>query len=132
MSAVTVLYDGECELCRASVARVQQLDREHRIEFVDLHDPNVGARFPQVDQQKALLAMQAITSDGQVTFGADAWATIFLTLPRWHWLGHLLQVPVIRRFARRFYGWVARNRYHWNRNACAGDSCALHAPERRQ
>lgn len=126
MPEVTVLYDGQCELCRGSVARVQRLDRRHRIEFLDLHDSTVAARFPQVDHQQAMLAMQAITASGQVTFAADAWAAIFLTLPGWRWLGRLLQIPGIRRFARRFYGWVARNRYRWNRQACTTGTCALH------
>ena len=60
MPELTVLYDGACGLCRASVARVRRIDRGGRIELLDLYEPSVAARFPQVNREEAMRLMQAV------------------------------------------------------------------------
>jgi len=132
VSALTVLYDGECALCRTSADRVRRLDRGGRIELLDLHDASVPQRFPRVDLQEAMLWMQAVDPQGRVYSGVDAWARIGLTLPAWKWLAWVLLVPGIHFLAARVYAWVARNRYRWNREACADGSCAVHTGEKTE
>ena len=126
MAELTVLYDGHCSLCRASVERLRRLDRRHCIELLDLQDPSVPTRFPQVDMEKALRLMQAVDAEGHVSSGVDAYAEIARVLPGWQAAGWLLQAPGIHALAGWVYGWVARNRYRWNRDACADGTCALH------
>ena len=128
MPDLTVLFDGSCALCRASAARVRRLDRLHRIEFLDVNLPELQVRFPQINKEAALRWMQAIDAQGRVSSASDAWARIGLLLPGWRWLAWILLVPGIRSLARVFYSWIARNRYRWNREACADGSCAVHAP----
>jgi len=128
---LTVLYDGACGLCRASVARVRRMDPRERIELVDLHDASVASRFPQINFDEAMRWMQAIDRNGRVYFGVDAWARIGLALPGWKLFAWVLLVPGVHLLARHFYAWVARNRYLWNRKACADGSCALHKEEAR-
>lgn len=126
MPELTVLYDGDCALCRASVARVRRMDPGGLIGLVDLHDPSVAARFPQVDREMALRWMQAVDPAGRVYSGADAWARIGLALPGWKLVAWLLLVPGIHFVAKQVYSWIARNRYRWNRDVCADGSCAVH------
>lgn len=126
MTRLSVLYDGGCKLCRASVARVRHMDPRGRIELVDLHDPSVPERFPQIDFEEAMRLMQAVGPAGRVYSGADAWARIGLALPGWKLVAWLFFVPGIHFIARHFYGWIARNRYRWNREICADGTCALH------
>lgn len=125
---LAVLFDGSCSLCRASVARVRPFDRRGRIEFLDLHDPDSIRRFPNIDREEAMRSMLAVNKRGRVYTGADAWAQIGLLLPGWNLLAWILLVPGIRWIARIIYGWIARNRYRWNREVCADGSCALHLP----
>jgi predicted DCC family thiol-disulfide oxidoreductase YuxK len=129
MSELTVLYDGACSLCRASVARAQRFDAERRIEFLDVRDPVVTSRFPQVDRETALRSMQAVDGRGQVWSGAEAWARIGMLLPGWNLLAWVLLLPGLRQVGSKIYDWVARNRYRWNREACADGSCSLHLPK---
>lgn len=129
MAELTVLYDGNCALCRASVARVRRMDLGGRIELLDLHDPDAAARFPQVDREEALRWMQAVDRAGRVYSGADAWARIGLALPGWKLLAWVLLVPGIHFIAWQIYAWIARNRYRWNRDLCADDACAVHIPQ---
>jgi predicted DCC family thiol-disulfide oxidoreductase YuxK len=128
MSELTVLYDGSCSLCRASVVRARRFDSRHRIEFLDLHDPSARARFPQVDPEAAMRWMQAVDARGRISGGADAWARIGLLLPGWNLLAWLLFVPGIHGLATKIYSWIARNRYRWNRDLCADGTCAVHLP----
>ena len=126
MAGLTILYDGNCGLCRASVARLRRVDRGSRIELLDLHDPSVPTRFPQVNREEAMRLMQAVDSAGKVYSGVDAWARAGLTLPGWKFIAWLLLVPGIHFVASDIYMWVARNRYRWNRELCADGSCAVH------
>jgi predicted DCC family thiol-disulfide oxidoreductase YuxK len=128
MADLTVLYDGTCSLCRASVARVRPFDSRGRIEFLDLHDPFVPQRFPNVDPEIAMRWMQAVDGQGHIFNGVDAWARVGLLLPGWNLLAWILLVPGIRWTAGKIYGWIARNRYRWNREACADGTCSLHIP----
>jgi predicted DCC family thiol-disulfide oxidoreductase YuxK len=126
VAELTVLYDGACNLCRASVARVRRMDSRARIELLDLHDAGVPARFPQVNRDEAMRLMQAVDPAGRVYSGTDAWARIGLTLPGWKLIAWLLLVPGIHFAAQHFYAGVARNRYRWNRELCQDGTCALH------
>ncbi len=128
MAELTVLYDGGCSLCRASVARVQRFDTNHRIEFLDVHAPAVPKRFPEIDPTVAMRWMQAIGADGRVWNGADAWARIGMLLPGWKFVIWILLIPGIRWIAARMYTWIAENRYRWNRTVCPDGNCSLHSP----
>ncbi len=123
---LTVLYDGSCSLCRASVARLRRMDRGGRVALLDLHDPQASARFPQVDREEAMRLMEAVDGNGRVYSGVDAWARIGLSLPGWKLLAWLLLVPGIHFIAGEIYAWVARNRYRWNQELCADGTCAVH------
>jgi predicted DCC family thiol-disulfide oxidoreductase YuxK len=131
MTELTILYDGSCNFCRGSVARLRRYDTRHRIETLDLHDPAAQARFPQVDREQAMRLMQAVDSQGRVCSGAEAWARIGLLLPGWKLIAWLLLVPGIRWIAAKVYGWIARNRYRWNASVCEDGSCSMHVPGAR-
>ena len=130
MAELTVLYDGACSLCCASVARVRRVDPRGHIELLDLHDASVPARFPQVNLDDAMRLMQAVDPRGRVYSGIDAWARVGLSLPGWKLIAWLLLVPGIHFVAKHFYTWVARNRYRWNRELCGDGTCALHVEQR--
>lgn len=127
MAHLTVLYDGQCALCRASVARAQRFSRDDAIEFLDLHAPEAATRFPQVDRAQAMAAMTVVDPRGRTFGGVDAWIQITSLFPGWRAAGFLLRVPGIHFLAARVYAWIARNRYRWNRDACSGASCSLHS-----
>jgi len=128
MARLTVLYDGSCSLCRASVARVRPFDTRHRIDFLNLHVPSTQERFPQIDREAALRWMQAVNERGRIYSGVDAWTRIGLVLPWWNLVAWTLLVPGVHWMATRIYLWIARNRYRWNRELCADGSCSVHIP----
>jgi predicted DCC family thiol-disulfide oxidoreductase YuxK len=127
---LSVLYDGHCSLCSASAARLRRKDRRGRLELLDLHDPSVLARFPELDLGEAMRLMMAVDQHGHVFAGVDAWARIGSELPGWKSFAWILRVPGIHLVARGVYSVVARNRYRWNREKCADSSCAIHFPKK--
>jgi predicted DCC family thiol-disulfide oxidoreductase YuxK len=49
-----------------------------------------------------------------------------MLLPGWKFLAWILLVPGIRWVAGKFYEWIARNRYRWNRAVCQDGTCQVH------
>jgi predicted DCC family thiol-disulfide oxidoreductase YuxK len=123
---LTILFDGHCALCGASAARVRRFDSRGRIELLDLHDNSVPQRYPKIDRQAAMKWMLAVDRQGRIHSGADAWARVGMLLPGWKLLAWIMLVPGIHWLAVKAYAWIARNRYRWNRAACADGSCSVH------
>lgn len=90
---LTVLYDGECPLCRREIAHVQGLARrqgETGLCFVDVSRPGeVGDA-----ERAALLARFHVErADGSRLQGAAAFVEMWSRLPGWRWLARLARLP---------------------------------------
>ncbi|OLE61438.1 MAG: thiol-disulfide oxidoreductase [Gemmatimonadetes bacterium] len=108
-SAATLIYDGECGLCRRSVELVRRWDREHRITLVPFQDEATVARFG-IPLPALAAAMHLVFPDRRVFAGADAVPEILRLLPGRRWMRWLFAIPGVRPVARRVYAWVARRR----------------------
>jgi len=108
-AGATLIYDGECGLCRRCVEWVRRWDREHRITLVPFQEQATAARFG-IPLPALAAAMHLVLPDRRVFAGADAVPEILRRLPGWGWARWLFAVPGVRPAARRVYGWVARRR----------------------
>jgi len=106
----TLIYDGECGICRRSMELVRRWDREHRIAYLAFQDPAVarfGIGLP------ALAAAMHLVFHGpvpKVFSGADAVPEILKLLPGKRPLAAVFAVPGVRPVARRIYAWIAARR----------------------
>lgn len=105
----TLIYDGECGLCRGAVALVSTWDRDRRLTFVPFQDEARVAGFGLALPALAA-AMHLVLPDGRVFAGADAAPEVLRLLPGKGWLAGLFRVPGARPAARRVYAWIARRR----------------------
>ncbi|MGH7864999.1 MAG: thiol-disulfide oxidoreductase DCC family protein [Candidatus Binataceae bacterium] len=109
---LAILYDGSCDMCRASVDGIQRFDNSGRIEPFDLHDAGARARFSDLEMADLLEELHAIDEYGRVFRGARAINEI---LRRQHglkgWLAYLWYVPGYAWFADRQYKRIAATRY---------------------
>src|SRR3989442_11648218 len=106
----TLIYDGECGMCRALVARLAAWDREHRIALVPFQDEAAVARFG-IGLPALAAAMHLVLPDGRVSPGADAVPELLRLLPgAKRWVRLVFTVPGGRPLARRGYRWVAERR----------------------
>jgi len=119
--ATMVLYDGGCELCKRSVALIQQFDWLHRLTFADARDP---ANVPSgVEPSRLMAEMHSVSSDGSIAHGFTAFRRIARELPALWLIYPLLFVPGVPAIGQKLYLWVARNRYHLI--PCHDGACAV-------
>ena len=84
MKEVTIVYDGECPLCR-NYARLVKLDEN--VESVDLVDARQMSPIRQqlTDQGYDLDRGMAVQADNQLFFGADALTALACVSRRSDW-----------------------------------------------
>jgi predicted DCC family thiol-disulfide oxidoreductase YuxK len=82
-----------------------------QIEILDLRDPSVRERFPQITPEEAQRELHLVAPDGAIYRGAEAVRETLLRLPSLRGLGEVLRLPGAMLFARPFYAFVAANRY---------------------
>ncbi len=109
-SAPTLIYDGECGLCRAAAATLTRWDREHRIALVAFQDRERVSRFG-IALPALAAAMHLVLPDGRVLAGADAIPELLRRLPGRRWMAWAFALPGARPLARRVYAWIAARRH---------------------
>lgn len=108
---IEVYTDGQCPLCRWMRARVEPLDRERRIEWLDFNEPENQRRAAPHTFAELTEEMYVRRTDGSWSKGFQAWIDVLRVLPRWNWLASLLSAWPFRSVGPHFYRWLARRRY---------------------
>jgi predicted DCC family thiol-disulfide oxidoreductase YuxK len=108
-----VIYDGDCALCRRSVAILRRLDWLGRLDYVNARAADEPIlRQPPVAGAPLLEEMHLLTPKGDLQRGFGAFRWMAWRLPVLWPLAPLLYVPGIPWLGRRVYLWIARNRFH--------------------
>jgi len=105
----TVIYDGECGLCRDAVELLRRWDREQVLRFVPFQDEAAVARFG-IALPALAAAMHLVLPGGRVLAGADAAPELLRLLPGKGWLAWAFKLPGAMPLARRVYARVAARR----------------------
>jgi predicted DCC family thiol-disulfide oxidoreductase YuxK len=108
----TVIFDGQCPLCRRSVRILGKLDWLGRLRYHDAHDV---AHLPQcaapLDPQRLLEEMHVVPADGRTAYaGFRAFRFMAWRLPATMLFAPLLYLPGVPWLGHRVYLWVAKNR----------------------
>lgn len=91
-SALTVLYDGSCPLCRREIGVYRDLKASQSLCFVDVCDP--GLKVPAGTRPETLKARFHVQhADGRMESGARAFLALWAVLPGWRWLARLGALP---------------------------------------
>lgn len=106
----TLIYDGECGICRQSVDLLKRWDREHVLRYVPFQDTAAVTRFG-IALPRLAAAMHLVFADGRVYPGADAIPRLLELFPRKRWLAPLFRIPGVLPLARRIYAWIAMRRH---------------------
>ncbi len=122
-----VIYDGECHFCTSQITRLSRWDRQGRLAFLSLHDPEVYERYPDLTHDQLMEEMFVITPAGIRYQGADGFRYLTMKLPILWPLVPFLNFPgtlplwswCYRKFAERRYLFNKRN------GECVG-TCDLH------
>lgn len=123
-----LIYDGQCNFCRASVKSLRKLDWTGRLAYITLHDERVGQRWPDLSYDQLMAQIWLVTKDGQTLGGADAMQYLSLRMPALWPLAPFMNLPFSMPLWRGIYRWIARNRYRIAGRNCEGGACSLHRP----
>jgi predicted DCC family thiol-disulfide oxidoreductase YuxK len=109
---LAILYDGSCDMCRASIDGINRFDNSGLIEPLDLHDEDVRAKFPDLKLENLLEELHAVDEHGSVYRGARAINEI-LRLQRGlkGYLAYLWYIPPYAWLADWQYKRIAASRY---------------------
>jgi predicted DCC family thiol-disulfide oxidoreductase YuxK len=88
---VTVYYDGSCPLCRSEIGLYQRGEGAGQVTWCDISQP--GAAPQELTQEAAMARFHVKGADGQMEDGARAFILLWLSLPRWRWLGRIASLP---------------------------------------
>lgn len=134
MSA-TLIYDGECPLCRAAVDWVNERTTDPNLEMLPCQSSDRAARFPDLTERECMESVQLVLEDGSRHSGADSLPYILLRVRGWRWLARVLRLPVISWASPAVYKFVAHNRHaisllvHEKHSTCNDDICEREADE---
>ena len=109
---LAILYDGSCEMCRASLDGIRQFDNSGMMEPLDLHDDEVRAKFPELKMENLLEELHAVDETGRVYRGARAINEILRRQRGLKgYLAYLWYIPGYAWLADRQYKRIAASRY---------------------
>jgi predicted DCC family thiol-disulfide oxidoreductase YuxK len=122
----TLLYDGQCRLCRRGMRLLGAMDVLGYVRPVDCHgvaDPS--ALHPALTPARCRGRMQLIEPGGRLTEGFASIRRLSLRVP-WLWLvAPLCWLPGIGWLGGAAYDWVAARRMLWHRGPqCRDNQCA--------
>lgn len=120
-TALGVLYDGGCPLCRREIALYQRLNSRRPVEWIDIDaDRDAPGRFG-ISRETAMARFHVFDGDTQHT-GAAAFIVLWSAMPGWRHLATLVRGLRLEPVLERGYVWFARRRL---RQRCSDASCDL-------
>lgn len=126
--ADVVIYDGECRICTAQIARLARWDFGRRLTFLSLHDPEAAERYPDLSHEALMADMYVVDRSGRRHRGAAAIRYLSSRLPSLWWLAPVMYLPGSLPLWQRLYRMFAKRRYRFGKiENCEDGSCRLHA-----
>lgn len=124
-TADVVIWDGQCNFCRAQVERLRGWDSD-KLTYLSLHDARANSLCPELTKEQLMEQMWVVTPSGSTKFGgADAARYLSQRLPKLWWLFPILHIPLTMPIWRWIYRQVAKRRYKISGHTCDSGSCRI-------
>ena len=108
---LTVLYDGDCQLCRRARRWLEQQPKWVALEFLPAGGEAARRRFPTLDVVATLTEMHVVDDIGRLYKGEKAWIVCLWALQDHRGHAQWLSDPRRQRDAKRFVQWLSRHRH---------------------
>lgn len=124
--ADVVIYDGQCNFCRAQVHRLNWFVKGE-LAFVSLHDPRVAQRYPELSNEQLMAQMYVVTQDGQKLGGIRGVKYLSRKHGRMWIFAPILHIPFSLPVWEFLYNKIAKYRYLIaGKSDCDSGSCEIH------
>ncbi len=120
---LTLFFDGDCPLCRREIDLLRRIDRDGRVELVDIARPSFLSPDPGVTREDLMARIHARRPDGRWLEGMDVFRAMWEAVG-WGWLLAPTGWPILRPIFDASYRWFARNRLRLTGRADCDIACA--------
>ena len=108
----TVVYDGNCNVCRRIVSVLERRDKGNRLEIIPSTAAQASGLFPWIPPAAYAQSLQVIRkTDNHTWQGAAAVEQLLDVLPKGRFVSWIFSVPFARPVAEKLYRAFAKNRY---------------------
>ncbi|MBK1619475.1 thiol-disulfide oxidoreductase [Lamprobacter modestohalophilus] len=122
MTELKTFFDGGCPLCSREIAHYRKIDRDGRIQSIDITQAADTLATAGLDLPSAMRRLHVQEPDGRLLSGVEAFIAIWQRLPRWHLLAGLVTRLRLTRPLEWGYQRFAERRF---RRRCAEGACML-------
>lgn len=120
--SATVYYDGACPVCSREIAMYRRQTGAGAVQWVDAARCDPSELGGDLSREAAMARLHLRRTDGTLVSGAAAFTALWQELPRWAWLGRLLDNRPTLWVLEVGYRFFLVVRKAWRRDA------APHAP----
>jgi predicted DCC family thiol-disulfide oxidoreductase YuxK len=117
MTALTVLYDPTCGLCRRAHEWLTQQRKLIELVFVPCKSEEARLRFPHLDHDLTAKDLTVIGDQGEVYMGPKAWLMVIWALSQYREWSYRLSSPELLPTTRRVVSMISQHRYQIGRAA---------------
>lgn len=126
-----IFYDGGCPLCLAEMKHLIKLDRQKKIDLVDINQESFEEDYPEIDRQKADQILHGQLADGTILLGLDVTHKAWSLVGKGRWTA-IIRWPIIRPIADFAYLKFARHRHFLSRVITGKERCQSCNLERKK
>ena len=102
-AALTVYYDGSCPLCALEIEFYRRRAGAGRISWIDASRVEPAEFAPGLSRTQALARFHAVTAQGTILSGAEAFARIWSLIPGFRIIGNLYRFRPLAWLMERAY-----------------------------
>lgn len=95
-TALTVYYDGACQVCSREISLYQKAQGAEAIKFVDICATGFDPVREGLDPVEVHRSFHSRAADGTLYQAVPAFIAIWETLPGFHWMARAAKVPGVR------------------------------------
>ena len=115
---VVMLFDGGCPLCSREVEHYKGIDRENKIDWVDIANSDDVSQRYGIKTGTAMERLHVIDNEGVMQSGVNAFLALWDVLPGYRYIARLIRILRVQGVLEWFYGYFAR----WRIKACKMNS----------
>lgn len=115
MTALTVLYDPACGLCRRAHEWLAAQRKLIELVFVPCKSEEARLRFPHLDHDLTANDLTVIGDQGEVYMGPKAWLMVIWALSQYREWSYRLSSPELLPTTRRVVSMISQHRYQIGR-----------------
>lgn len=106
--SLTVMFDGQCPLCRREIGLYQSLTPLQDVSWMDVSQDAAG--LSAEEQARYMARFHVRLGDGTLLSGAAAFVALWSAMPGWRWFGKVARVPGVTPALERAYRGFLRAR----------------------